>query len=59
MGKIDLRWIEDDKLGLEVQVGAVIIHQRDHLRPQQWNTLIMTADELRGLARALNRKPKR
>ena len=53
MGKIDLRWVEEDRLGVEVQVGAVIVHQRDRLRPTEWRTLVMTADEVRGLAHVL------
>ena len=56
MGKIDLRWIEDDRLGLEVQVGTVTIHQRNHLRRDQWDTMILSPNDLRALVKALDRK---
>lgn len=56
LGKVDLRWIEPNKLALEVSKnGTVTIHQRDHISTDKWNTLILSTDALRELAKALDK----
>ena len=52
--KEDFRWIEKDRLGLHVHGnGVVTIHQRDHISRDKWETLIVGADDIRAMARAL------
>jgi hypothetical protein len=57
LGKVDLRWIEPNRLALEVIKGGVtvIIHQRDHISSDKWNTIILRASDLRELAKALDK----
>ena len=57
LGKVDLRWIEPNKLALEVSKNGetAIIHQRDHISTDKWNTLILSTDALRELAKALDK----
>lgn len=52
--RIDLRWIVDDRLALEVSDGTVTVHQRDRISREKWNTLILRDDDLRALAKALD-----